>query len=63
MSDTLVDHDDGDAGRGGDLVVEVSDDGLELRDLTGQNLVTHGVTDTISVDDEIGRLALILCLK
>lgn len=45
-------------------VVEVLDHSLELGDFRGQHLFSHRITDTITVDDEVGGLGtLVLVLE
>jgi len=55
LGDPLVNDDHGDLG-GGSLVVELLDGFAELGDLSGEDLLSHGITDTIAVNDEVGRL-------
>lgn len=63
LSDALVDNDDSDGGRRCNLVIELLDDLLELRNLSAQDLLAHGVTDTITIDNEVGWLAALSRLK
>lgn len=53
LRDALVDDNNRDLGHRGCLVVNLVDCSLELRDLSGKHLVTHSVTDTVTVQDEV----------
>lgn len=53
LRDALVHHDEGDA-RLLTVTVNLREHLLELGDLRGDNLVSHGITNTVSVDDEVG---------
>ena len=55
LGNPLVNDDHGDLG-GGSLVVELLDGFAELGDLSGEDLLSHGITDTVAVNDEVGRL-------
>ena len=55
LSDSLVDYDQSDGWFLGTLVVHLVDHLLELSDLLLNDLSSHGITDTVSVDDEVVR--------
>lgn len=55
LRDTLVDYNYGDLGLLSSPIIQAVDSSLKLRDLAGQHLVALSFSDTISVDDEVGR--------
>lgn len=61
LSDSLVHNNKGHLRISFCLVVEVLDDSLELRDLLVENLLSHGITNTISEYDEVlGELTIMI---
>ena len=67
LSNSLVDDDQCDCRFFGTLVVHHVDDLLELSDLLLDDLPSHSISDTISVDDEVIwehslRMSLLKCL-
>lgn len=56
LSDALVHDNDSNSRLFSNLVVEISNDRSELGDLVGKDLLSHRITDTISVDDEVSGL-------
>lgn len=56
LGDPLVDNDDCQLRLLGCLVVDFIDCFLELGNLFLENLLSHGITNTISVDDEVIRV-------
>ena len=53
LSDSLVHNDESDGWLVGTLVVHLGDDLLELCDFLLDDLPSHGISYTISVDDEV----------
>lgn len=60
LSDPLVDDDDCHEGLFLGLVVGLINGCLELRYLLKKNLASHSITNTISIDDEVFRVVLVL---
>jgi hypothetical protein len=63
LGDPLVHHYDRDVGFLGHLVVEQIDRSLKLRNLWSEDLIALGITDTISVDDDISREFTLVMLR
>ena len=63
LGDTLVHHYYCDFGFVGGLVVHVVDGSFELRDLVRQNLVSLGIADTVSVDNDVGGVFFFMVLR
>jgi hypothetical protein len=54
LSDPLIDDNNSDMRFAGCLVVQLVDCTFELRDFSGQNLVAHGISNTVAEDHEVG---------
>lgn len=63
LRDSLVHNDEGNA-RLLTVAIDFHEHLLELSDLRGDDLVSHGITDTISVDDKVsGKVRLVSLLE
>lgn len=63
LSDALVHNDNSDERLLGSFVVGLSDSILELGYLSLENLTSHSITDSVSVDDEVTRKLALLLLE
>jgi hypothetical protein len=63
LGDPLVHHNDRDFGFLGHLVVEQIDRSLKLGNLRSEDLIALGITDTIPVDNDVGRELTLVMLR
>lgn len=64
LGDALVHNHDSDGRLLSYGVVEVADDSFELRNFEVEHLVSHGVTNTVSINDEVsGHRSLVVVLE
>ena len=55
LGDPLVDDNHSDLRLGRGLIVDLVDGSLKLRDLGRKHLVAHGIANTVTIDNEVGR--------
>lgn len=63
LGNTLVNNDYSDSGLLGNLVIKVAYNSLQLGNLVRQDLLTHGITNTVSIDYKVSWFTLVLLLK